>query len=121
VNGPQRFWRSTRTYEHILARNLLRQDCALEISERSVCELATLGGGDEPLVVRTVALGTTHPELMPASGAANGCTPPADECVIELVLCLAPLALNVHRLVAQTGADPRRARFQITPGECCQR
>ena len=89
--------------EEIAPRDLVGEDRPLELAERQERELLAARRLDEPAIARGVltrGLLAANLELMAARRAANGRSTPADERVVELILGFAPLALNVHRLVA---------------------
>src|SRR5262249_7089817 len=83
--------------EAIVALDEVPLDRALKLAERREDERSTVPRGDVPEVLAEVAVAPTDLELVPAVGALHGRSAPAHERVVELVLGVAPLALNVHR------------------------
>src|ERR1019366_3440704 len=103
ADRPERPWRRARATEQIAPRYLVGKDRPLELAQGEKSELLAATRPDEPAVARSIATGgllAANLELVTARRAANRRSTPADERVVELVLGFAPLALNVHRLVA---------------------
>ena len=72
---------------------------ALKLAERREDERPPVTGRDVPVVVGKVPVATLNLELVPTVGALHGRPTTADQRVVELVLRVAPLALDVHRAI----------------------
>jgi hypothetical protein len=80
-------------------------DGALELPKRRENELSSVGRSNRPALVGEGIALRPDLELKPAVGTLYGGASAADERVIELVLRLAALALDVHRLGSSSVHD----------------
>jgi hypothetical protein len=92
-----RLRRQPTTRQAIVALDEIALDGALELAEGGEDERASIPRRDVPEILAEVAVATTDLELVPAVGALHRRSTTAHERVVELVLGVAPLALDVHR------------------------
>ena len=125
ADRTERARRRSGPSQEVILGYLVRENGPLKLSQRHEGELVSVGRLDEPPVTRRVsALGPAHLELVTAARTAHRRPPATDEGVVELVLGLAALALNVHRLVARgacmrellNARFARRARWHVFLG-----